>query len=76
MSIYHCPHCDREFSASGYTAAAVPVACKPLTPIHSWTAPDDKSYRCPGSEQTPRNAESDRRPLWKDDPEIQGAKRR
>lgn len=57
MAIMKCPHCGREYSAG---------ACKPLVPAHSW--PRTEAKRCPGSGQTPRNAESDMRLLWKDEP--------
>jgi len=56
-SIMKCPHCGREYSQR---------ACRPLIPNH-----DFESKPCPGNGQTPRNAASDRRPLWKDDPELQ-----
>lgn len=70
-NIYKCPHCGREYSSR---------ACKPLIPDHdfiaraasqmSGAAMDSGAYeelvKCPGSGQTPRNAQSDKRPLWKD----------
>lgn len=63
MSIMKCPNCGREFSAR---------ACKPLVPEHMVPEkrtfdPKLKSLVCPGSGQTPRNAESGVRPLWRDE---------
>jgi hypothetical protein len=63
MSVMKCPHCGREYS---------PQACKPLIPTHDWPPPCRAV--CPGSGQIPRNAETDRRPLWKDDPELKQEK--
>jgi hypothetical protein len=57
MAIMKCPHCGREYSAK---------ACKPLVPKHGLCA--ERITVCPGSGQVPRNAETDRRPLWKDEP--------
>lgn len=54
MTKLKCPHCGKLFH---------PHRCRPLTPKHSTAG-----VACPGSEQQPRNAETDRRPLWKDDP--------
>jgi hypothetical protein len=59
MSLMKCPYCGREYSMR---------ACRPLIPIHEFPEP---SLVCPGSNQYPRNAESDRRPLWKDDQDLQ-----
>lgn len=56
MSIMKCPHCGREYSSR---------ARKPLIPTHDYP-PTCRSV-CPGSGQTPRNAETDFRPLWKDE---------
>jgi len=70
MSIMKCPHCGREYSQR---------ACRPLVPVHkikqynSHTC-DKRLEQCPGSGQVPRNAETDMRPLWKDelaDPTMQ-----
>lgn len=71
MSVYMCPFCGRQYSAR---------ACKPLIPTHVFVTSGlrhmsaaalesgaaEEEMECPGSGQTPRNAESDRRPLWKD----------
>ncbi len=48
-----CPHC-------GLTP--VPLLKVGLTAVHEFEA-----MTCPGSEQNPRNALADRRPLWKDE---------
>ena len=59
-SLKMCPHCGRTF---------LPRKCKPLVPKHEWL-PNyyaTESVACPGSEQHPRNADSDKRPLWKDE---------
>lgn len=53
---YGCPHCGWRYAGSS----------DGLVPIHKWEPEPGKSTRCPGSEQSPRNPESDRRPLWKD----------
>jgi Rad3-related DNA helicase len=72
MAIMKCPYCGREYSQR---------ACKPLIPAHSFVSNNprvmtaavlnsgasEEEIRCPGSGQVPRNAESDRRPLWKDE---------
>ncbi len=66
MTTYKCPHCGREYSRQ---------ACRPFVPVHNvdWRHPATGEIRrsqCPGSKQNPRNALSDRRPLWKDDPDL------
>jgi len=65
MAIMKCPHCGREYSQQ---------ACRPLIPGHTIEIKEEQptmtvisGKRCPGSGQTPRNAESDMRPLWKDE---------
>ena len=47
-----CPHCGMEPKA---------LVDYHLIPEHSL-----ENRKCPGSGQIPRNAESDRRPLWKE----------
>jgi len=55
-----CPHCGKLFTSR---------QCKSgLTPYHDYPVPCRAV--CPGSKHRPRNAMSDRRPLWKDDPEL------
>lgn len=54
-----CPHCGWVFAAQRAWNGCG------LVPPHHY--PDEKTY-CPGSEQAPRNPESDRRVLWKDIP--------
>ncbi len=54
---YMCPHCGWKFDAA---------QCKGLVPPHMWERGPKDCIRCPGSEQAPRNPDSDRRPLWKD----------
>jgi len=58
MTPYKCPWCGWTYDpkTEGYG----------LVPLHS---ADDQTMNCPGSEQNPRNAETDRRPLWRDLPE-------
>lgn len=46
-----CPHCGEILKMTGE-----------LTPTHDW--PKLMRQVCPGSQQNPRNAESDGRPLW------------
>lgn len=54
-----CPHCGWTYpSCIAYDNDGVG-----LVPVHSDAS---TNYRCDGSEQAPRNPESDRRPLWKD----------
>jgi hypothetical protein len=60
--VLKCPHCGMT-----YDPRDVPPHLKSvehLVPEHFFNHPE----RCPGSWQNPRNAESDRRPLWKDEP--------
>lgn len=61
MSRYKCPHCGWEYDPNQYPAVLLP--CE-LVPHHAYPSPD--GTWCPGTEQHPRNAETDRRPLWKD----------
>ena len=72
MSMMKCPYCGREYSQR---------ACKPLVPDHGFivkaasqmsvealeSGASEEYQACPGSGQFPRNAETDMRPLWKDD---------
>lgn len=59
MTTYMCPHCGREYS---------PRACRgQLIPNHTW---GKMRAICPGSMQTPRNAQTDRRPLWSEQGET------
>lgn len=63
MKIYCCPHCGWRFSA------AAKRSNNGLVPSHLSDCGDRdkvKLGQCPGSDQIPRNAEADRRPLWKD----------
>jgi hypothetical protein len=50
---YMCPHCGDIFARLR----------DGLIPIHDFPRPG--AGACPGSQQTPRNPYSDRRPLWK-----------
>ncbi len=56
MTQYKCPHCGKLYQMA---------ECTPLIPTHDYP-PLCRSV-CPGSGQHPRNAMSDRRPLWKDE---------
>ena len=72
MSIMKCPHCGREYSAR---------ACRPLIPTHRFVVKNpsqmsaaaleagavEEDIQCPGSGQGPRNALSDKRPLWSEE---------
>ena len=51
-----CPHCGERFAYGQLQAS--------LIPTHDWPKPCRQV--CPGSQQAPRNALSDKRPLWKD----------
>jgi hypothetical protein len=55
-TMYKCPHCGFTYNPRRYG--------HDLTPVHAYPSPDTE---CPGSKQVPRNAESDFRPLWKDE---------
>jgi hypothetical protein len=58
---YKCPHCGEVFPAN---------RCRDsLIPTHDFPRPCRAV--CPGSRQTPRGM-ADRRPLWKDDPDLSG----
>jgi len=66
VSIMKCPHCGRHYSSQ---------ACRPFIPIHNidWHHPvtgEVRTSMCPGAKQHPRNAASDLRPLWRDDPDL------
>lgn len=54
-----CPHCGRIFGRTKLGKVPHHVTPHP----HIFAA-------CPGSLQTPRNPDTDKRPLWKDDPEL------
>lgn len=51
---YKCPHCGWEFPATRLKNGLVP-------------GHDLNAFSCPGSQQSPRCAASDKRPLWKDE---------
>lgn len=57
-----CPHCGRLFTYAecgrADIAGKIPDHAFPWTPVGG--------RLCPGSGQQPRNPESDRRPLWKE----------
>ena len=55
--LYMCPYCGEISGRLKFS----------LIRIHHF--PLLSGEKCPGSEQIPRNPESDRRPLWKDLPE-------
>ncbi len=55
-----CPHCGRRFSQRQRVNG--------LVPKHELTRGEYYQIWCPGSEQNPRNAETDKRVLWKDLP--------
>jgi len=58
---YKCPHCGWLYNPSDYVDgfALVPDHIDP-----NYTG--DKLRSCDGALQHPRNAESDKRPLWRD----------
>ena len=58
-----CPHCGELF---GYSKTMTAEICGKI-PTHDYPKPCRSV--CPGSLQQPRSIE-DRRPLWKDDPEL------
>ena len=53
-----CPYCGERFTRSELVRA-MPIPS--LIPMHYFDRRE-----CPGVGQNPRNAETDRRPLWKD----------
>ncbi len=55
MSMSMCPHCGRRVPSTELIGGR-------LVPIHAYGL-----LYCPGSEQNPRNPETDKRPLWKDE---------
>ncbi len=55
-----CPHCGWRYDV------LLAHANSGLVPKHDH--PTQEKAMCPGSDQGPRNPESDRRPLWKDLP--------
>lgn len=55
---YMCPHCGWRFDA------LLAHSNNSLVPAHEY--PLGSRQSCQGSNQTPRNPDSDRRPLWKD----------
>lgn len=57
MSVFMCPHCGWTYQPDGDGWS--------LVPTHDFPKP--ARAVCPGSQQTPRNAQTDRRPLWKDE---------
>ncbi len=61
MTKLKCPHCGWEYTPTADGDYYLNV------PNHSW--PPLARQVCPGSAQHPRNAEADRRPLWKDSTE-------
>lgn len=54
-----CPHCGHGFTYDQVGFASPIPGC---IPSHG-----DERWACPGTGQAPRNALSDRRPLWKDE---------
>lgn len=55
---YCCPHC-------GWTYDPQAEKGWSFVPVHM-KGQAQESIRCPGSGQAPRNADSDKRPLWQD----------
>lgn len=63
-----CPHCGWQYDPDEQRkrlAKDQPSPCD-LVPTHDF--PEFCRSVCPGSKQHPRNALTDRRPLWKDEP--------
>lgn len=54
MTRYMCPHCGKTFARLR----------RSLIPAHDFPVPCRAA--CPGSQQHPRNPDTDKRPLWKD----------
>ena len=63
MSLLKCPCCGWNYDPDEYASAYAP---RELVPHHAHPYPGGSW--CPGSDQHPRNPETDRRPLWKDLP--------
>lgn len=61
---YKCPHCGWEYRP----ADAKWATQRPWEAVPTHDFPELCRAVCPGSEQHPRNAASDHRPLWKDLP--------
>lgn len=58
-----CPHCGFRYDPNG-VPWHLHCSVERLVPEHFL---DGGPGRCPGSWQNPRNPESDRRPLWRDE---------
>ncbi len=55
-----CPHC-------GWIYDTDTLGIRELSLMPTHVFPELSCIVCPGSEQHPRNPESDKRPLWKDE---------
>lgn len=64
-----CPHCGWCYDPQKYAKPGDDGRSFALVPGHDFGKGDGVyPFSCPGSEQCPRNPETDRRPLWKDLP--------
>ena len=59
-----CPHCGWQYDPQKFSKPGDDGRPFALVPTHDFPKPARQV--CPGTEQHPRNPESDRRPLWKD----------
>ena len=59
-----CPYCGWKYDPQSFSEPGDDGRPFALVPTHAAMSPAE--ITCPGSEQHPRNPESDRRPLWKD----------
>ena len=60
MAMMKCPHCGWEYNPKAVSQG------HSVVPLHKGQEGGGGGYYCAGSEQHPRNAETDKRPLWKD----------
>jgi hypothetical protein len=66
MPMLMCPHCGWKYDPRTYTEPGDDGRPFALVPAHPRDGDMASNYECPGTEQHPRNPETDRRPLWKD----------
>ncbi len=62
-----CPHCGWQYDPADYSTPGDDGRSFSLVPAHAdipTAMVHDIRVDCPGTEQHPRNPESDRRPLW------------
>ena len=66
MTLYKCPHCGWQYDPSSYHVTGTHEPWD-LVPKHDAVVAGNIVIECPGQQQKPRNAETDNRPLGKDE---------